>query len=268
VRVGIAGFGNVGKDVAQRLLAGAIDSVTLTGVTSMRLGQARDRAATLRPCPDVLSLAELVAGSDVIVECATAEAFPDIAQTVLSDGKRLVALSACGIPSCPRLVELARRHGGSVIVASGALPGLDIIRAASEGTIRRVRLTTRLRPISVMEEPYVLDTRPGLSPEMTSAVRLFTGTAAEAARSFPRHFNVAVSLSLAGIGLDHTEVDVWCDPGIAGTVHEVVVDSAAVSLTLISRNLPSANNPRTSRIVSASVVAALRREASSIRVGS
>jgi aspartate dehydrogenase len=267
VRVGIAGFGNVGVEVTRRLVGGAVNGASIAGITSGRLDRARARAAEVDPGLTVLPLPELVTISDVIIECATAEAFPEIARTVLYAGKRLIAISACGIPNCPELIDMAHRFGGSVTLANGALPGLDIIRSANEGGIDKARLTTRLRPESILNEAYVLAEYSGTKPTINVPTRLFTGSAAEAARAFPRHFNVAVSLSLAGIGLDRTEVEVWCDPTVAGTVHEVVVDAADVSLTLISRNVPSAVNPRTSRIVAASVLAALRREISPVKVG-
>lgn len=267
MRVGIAGFGNVGAEVTRRLVGGAVNGASVAGVTSAHPDRARAQAAEVDPCLTVLPLTELVTISDIIIECATAEAFPEIARTVLYAGKRLIAVSACGIPNCPELVDTAHRFGGSVILANGALPGLDAIRSANEGEIDKVRLTTRLRPQSILDEPYVLAQYSGMRPTISVPTRLFTGSAAQAARAFPRHFNVAVSLSLAGIGLDRTEVEVWCDPSVAGTEHEVVVDAADVSLTLISRNVPSAMNPRTSRIVAGSVLAALRREISPLKVG-
>jgi len=88
-------------------------------------------------------------------------------------------------------------------------------------------------------------------------VRVFEGSAREAAAAFPRHFNVAVALSIAGIGFDRTEIEVWADPEVAGAVHQVDVDAEDIGLTMISRNRPSAN-PRTSRIVAPSIVAGLR----------
>jgi aspartate dehydrogenase len=267
MRVGMAGFGNVGRDVARRLLAGAIPGMRLTAVTAARLDQAASYAATLSPSPAVLPLPELVDRADVIVECATADAFPDIARTVVGSGKHLIAISACGVPNCPELIDLARRCGGSVTVANGVFPGLDIIRSAREGTINAIRLTSRLRPDSLASEPYVLQRYPGLPRAGMPPLKVFEGTAAAAAAAFPRHFNVAVTLSLGGIGPERTQVEVWCDPDAAGAVHQVDVEAAEISLTMISRNVPSAN-PATSRIVALSVLAALRSMTAPIRVGS
>lgn len=268
LRVGLAGFGNVGQDLARRLTAGAIPELSLTAASARDLGKASANAAAIAPGLAIVPLAELPGHADVIVECATAESFPEIARTVVGAGRLLVAVSVGGLPNCPELLDLARTHGGRVKVASGALPGLDIIRSVKEGTIRSVRLTTRLRPNSLAHEPYILDRGFDFSTPPASAVQVFDGSAGEAAAAFPRHFNVAITLSLGGIGFDRTRITVFCDPDIAGTIHQVDVEAEDADLTLISRNRPSPTNPRTSRIVAPSILAALRSLVDPITVGS
>jgi aspartate dehydrogenase len=98
-------------------------------------------------------------------------------------------------------------------------------------------------------------------------VKVFEGSAGEAAAAFPRHFNVAIALSLGGIGFDRTTVEIWVDPDIGGAIHTVEVDAEDIGLTMQSRNRPSAN-PRTSRIVSPSILAALRSLVAPVQVGS
>ena len=266
--VGLAGFGNVGQDLARRLAGGAIPGIRLAAISAQNLARAEINAAGLVPKPKIVELAALPALVDVVVECATAESFPAIARATLTAGKYLVAVSAGGVPNCPEMAELARAYGGRVRVASGALPGLDILRCAREGTIRSVHLKSRIKPGSMAHEKYVLDrgfdfaARPPTAP-----VKVFEGSAGEAAAAFPRHFNVAVSLSLGGIGFERTTVEVWVDPGIAGAIHEVEVDAEDIGLTMQSRNRPSAN-PRTSRIVCPSILAALRSLVDPVLVGS
>jgi len=268
VRVGLAGFGNVGQDLARRLTAGALPDARLTAVSAVDLERARANAAAIDPPPRVVPLAELPGHADVVVECATADAFPEIARVVMAAGKTLVAVSVGGLPNCPELVDLARAHGGRVKIASGALPGLDIIRSVKEGEIRSVKLTTRLRPNSLAHEAYILNQGFDFSTPPAESVKVFDGTAGEAAACFPRHFNVAVTLSLGGIGFERTRVEVWCDPTVPGTIHQVDVDALDGNLTLISRNTPSPTNPRTSRIVAPSILAALRGLTDPIQVGS
>ncbi len=266
LRVGLAGFGSVGQEVGRRLASGAIPDMRLTAVSAQDLSRATENARKLTPRPLVVPLEALPMHADIIVECATAEAFPQIARTVLRSGKTLIAVSVGGLPDCPDAEELARKYGGRLHVASGALPGLDIVRGLKEGGIRRIKLTSQIRSQSLATEPYIQQQGFDFTTPPAKPVRVFLGTAREAAAAFPRHFNVAITLSLGGIGFDDTEVEVIADASIPGPVHHVEVEGEDADLTLISRNRAS-SNPRTARLVAPSIVAALRSYVAPIRVG-
>jgi aspartate dehydrogenase len=268
IRVGLAGFGNVGQAVAARLDAGVIPEIRLVAITSGDLDKARRNASGLKSAPQILPLDAFAKSCDVVVECATAGAFAGIARAVLGAGRTLVAVSAGGVPSCPELARLARDHHGRVILASGALPGLDAMRSAAEGTITKVHLRTQLRPDSLAHEEAVRSRGFDLTTPPKEPVKVWEGTGGETAAAFPRHFNVAITLSLATIGFERTRIEVWADPTVPGTVHTVTVESEDVGLTLISRNRPSPANPRTSRMVSHNVIATLRSLAAPIQIGS
>jgi len=268
VKIGLAGFGNVGQELARRLCAGVVPEAALVAATARDLDKARASAARLAPSPAIVPLAELAEMADIVVECATAESFPEIARAVLEAGKWLIAVSAGGVPNCPEMVELARRHGGRVRIASGAMPGLDIIRCAAEGGINRVHLRSRIKPDSLAHEDYIRERGFDFTAQPPAGpIKVFDGSAGEAAAAFPRHFNVAVSLSLGGIGFDRTSVEIWADPAIPGAIHHVEVEAEDIALTLESRNRPS-QNPRTSRIVAPSIVAAIRALVAPVTVGS
>lgn len=267
LQIGLAGLGGVGTQIAERLLRGDLPGAVLAAVASRDHAKARHKLEGLGVAHiPVVSLDELAAGADIIVECATAESFPVIAQKVLAAGKVLVAVSVAELPSNPELIDLAQMHGGRIRVASGGLPGLDAVRAVKEGAIEYIRLSTTFRPESLAHEPFVLAQGFDFSVAPTSKVKVFAGTARAAAAAFPRHFNVGIALSLAGIGFDRTEIEVWVDPHVEGAVQHIEVKADIADLTLISRNRPSAN-PRTSRIVAPSIMATLRSYIEPLQVG-
>jgi len=268
MRVALAGFGTVGQELARRLTAGAIPGARLAAISARDLDKARRNCAGLKPQPLVLPVAELPAHADVIVECATGEALPEIARAALAAGRILVPVSVGGLAAHPEILEWAGVNGGRIKIATGALPGLDAIRAAAEGEISSLKLTSRIRPDSLMREAYLKERGFDLTRPISGPVQVFAGTARAAALAFPKHFNVAVTLSLAGIGLDRTEVLVLADPHVPGAVHHVEVDAADIQLSLTSRNRPSATNPRTSRAVAPSIMAALRALVTPVQVGS
>ena len=134
----------------------------------------------------------------MVVECAPAAVFRELAEPVLRAGKKLVVLSSGALLRHADLIELARQHGAQIIVPSGAILGLDAITAAAEGEIHSVTMITqaRARPAG---RPYLADNNIDLTG-ITEPRLVFRGSPREAAVGFPANLNVAVSVSLAGIG--------------------------------------------------------------------
>jgi len=164
-----------------------------------------------------------------------------------------------------QLVDVAREHGGQIIVATGALLGLDAVTAAAEGKINDVRIVSRKHPRGFEGAPYVVKNNIDLSA-ITEPTLIYTGTAREAATGFPANLNVAVSLSLAGIGPDRTVLEIWADPTVTRNIHRIEVDSDEAKLSMEIQNIPS-ENPKTGRITALSAVAALRKLVAPLRVG-
>jgi aspartate dehydrogenase len=165
----------------------------------------------------------------------------------------------------PELIDLARASGGQIIVPTGALLGLDAVSAASEGKITSVRMTTRKPPKGLEGAPHLVTNRIDVS-RLTAPLRVFSGTAREAAAVFPANVNVAAALSLAGIGPDETMIDIWADPGVDRNCHRIEVESDSARFTMEIENVPS-ENPKTGRITAQSVLAALRKLHAPLRVG-
>ncbi|HEY9567078.1 MAG TPA: aspartate dehydrogenase, partial [Thalassobaculum sp.] len=156
------------------------------------------------------------------------------------------------------LVERARQTGARIVVPTGALIGLDAVRAAAEGNIREVRLVTRKPPGGLVGAPYLVEN--GIEVEgLAEAKRVFEGSARDGAAGFPANVNVAAALSLAGIGPDATRLEIWADPAVTRNMHTITVDADSARFTMTIENIPSDENPRTGKITALSVIAALRR---------
>lgn len=259
LRIAIAGYGAIGKSLARSILAG-IPGLRLTAIG------VRD-PATPPPGPGiaVTGVAALPAHADIIVECAPAAVLPAIAEPALAAGRTLVVLSCAALLQHPGLVELARAHGGRILVPTGALLGLDAVAAAAEGTIHSVRMTTRKPPGGLAGAPHLV--RNGIDvSDLTQPLRVFSGSAREAAIGFPANVNVAAALSLAGIGPDRTTIEIWADPGVTRNIHRIELESDAAKMELQIENVPS-ENPRTGRITAQSVLAMLRKQRAPLVVG-
>ena len=263
IRVGIAGFGAIGKAIARKLEAG-IPGLTLTAVGVRDVERAR-AALTFAVPPVYTHIEDLVNHCDIVVECAPAALLPAIAEPLLKAGKKLMVLSSGALLMNQQLVDLAREHGGQIIVPTGALLGLDAVTAAAEGTINEVRMVSRKPPIGFAGAPYVVQHGIDLD-SITEPTQIYVGTAREAATGFPANLNVAVSLSLAGIGPDKTILEIWADPTISRNIHRIELDSEEAKLTMEIQNVPS-ENPKTGRITALSAIAALRKLAAPLRIG-
>jgi aspartate dehydrogenase len=146
------------------------------------------------------------------------------------------------------------------------LLGLDAVVAAAEGEITAVRMTTRKPPGGLKGAPYLIEN--GISVDgLRAARRVFSGSAREAAAGFPANVNVAAALSLAGIGPDRTQIDIWADPGVTRNCHEIEVEADCARFRMSIENVPSPENPKTGRIVALSVLAALRKLGAPLSVG-
>ena len=161
-RIAIAGLGEIGKTVARKLAQG-LPGLALAAIATRDQAKAQawlDREGIA--CP-LISLDELPAHADLVVECAPAAILDQICRPMLSAGKQVMVLSASALLPRPELVDLARAHGGQIIVPTGALIGFDAVSAAAEGTINSVQMVTRKPPGGLAGAPYLVEN--GISME-------------------------------------------------------------------------------------------------------
>lgn len=267
IKVGICGLGAIGMKLARALDEGVVDGMRLSAVSARDLDAARTRMAELSSPPQVVPAERLAELAEVVVECAPAAVFDTVARATIEAGRILMPLSVGALLDRMELVDRARETGARIVVPTGAILGLDAVRAMAEGEISSVTLTTRKPPQGLAGAPYLVDE--GIEIDgLTEPKLVFRGTAREAARGFPANVNVSAALSLAGIGPDRTSAEIWADPGVDRNIQSVriVSDSAEAEMTI--RNIPSAENPRTGRITALSVLACLRRMTAPLVSGS
>jgi aspartate dehydrogenase len=239
--VAVAGLGAIGLPLA-RALDGGIDGLQLVAVAAHDLTKARAKLAGFRNPPALMNFADL-ADAD-FVPCSVGALLPRL-----------------------HLVKRAQQTGARIIVPTGALLGLDAVRAVAEGRIDSIEMETRKPPASLIGAPYLRKHGYDML-DVTMPLRVFSGNARDAALGFPANVNVAAALALAGIGPVRTKVEIWADPGLTRNVHIIRVEAEAARFTMRIENEPSEDNPRTGKITPLSVVACLRGLVSPLKVGS
>jgi aspartate dehydrogenase len=257
-RVGLIGLGAIGEGIVELVDHHAVEDFELVAAlvrdpSSPRAADSLDRVTTL---DEVLEKRP-----HVIAEVAGHDALRTHGPEILRAGCDLIAVSV-GALADPKthdaLLTAAEAGGGRLTIVSGAIGALDAIAAAALGGLSRVIHTTRKPARALL----------GADAEGLEAAReIFHGSAREGALRFPESINVAVAVSLAGLGLDHTEVRVIADPSVEHNRHEVVAEGSFGSLRFEIQSVPTETNPRTSRIVAMSVVRTLLSRRAPVVVG-
>jgi aspartate dehydrogenase len=264
LRVGIAGLGAVGLEVARRLIAG-VPGLNLTAVAVRDAEKARRALPQVGESILVRKMTDLANDCDVVVECLPPALFREVALSAIDKGRILMPLSVAQLLENGDLIERAKQKGARILVPTGALIGLDAVRAAAEGTIHSVKMVTRKPPAGLEGAPFLRERGISVSG-LKEPLKVFDGSAREGARGFPANVNVAAALSLAGIGPDRTQLEIWADPNVTRNTHTISVDADTARFTMTIENIPS-ENPRTGKSVAPSTVAALRALVSELKVG-
>ena len=263
-RVAVVGLGSIGRKVVEALDQG-IDGLALAAVSLQDPAKHGDFLAKLKRAPAVLPIDDLCAAADIVIECAPSKLVRSIVIPFVSRGKTAIVLSVGALLENEDLIALARQNGGQIVVPTGALIGLDAVTAAAEGNIQSVRMVTRKPLNGLAGAPYLVENNIDIAG-ITEPLKIFEGTARDAAKGFPANLNVAVALSLAGLGPDRTTLQIWADPTVTRNVHRVEVESDSARFSMTIENIPS-ENPKTGRITALSVIAYLRKQGSALRVG-
>ncbi len=263
--VAIAGLGAIGLPLARALDSG-VDGLRLIAVSARDAAKAQANLISFRAPPALVELPEL-AEADIVVEATPASVFERVATPALEAGRIFIPSSVGALLPRMHLVRLAMKTGGRIVVPTGALLGLDAVRAAAEGPVESVTIETRKPLNGLAGAPYL--EKHGIDVlAMTEPTLVFEGNAFDAAAGFPANVNVAAALALAGIGPVRTRVKIWADPTVTRNIHTIRVEAAAARFTMTIENVPSDENPKTGRLTALSVLACLRGLVSPLKVGS
>ena len=263
--VAIAGLGAIGLPLARALDSG-VEGLRLVAVSARDRVKAQANLLSFRAPPALVELPEL-AEADIVVEATPASVFERVATPALEAGRIFIPSSVGALLPRMHLVRLAMKTGGRIVVPTGALLGLDAVRAAAEGPVESVTIETRKPLNGLAGAPYL--EKHGIDVlAMTEPTLVFEGNAFDAAAGFPANVNVAAALALAGIGPARTRVKIWADPTVTRNIHTIRVEAAAARFTMTIETVPSDENPKTGRLTALSVLACLRGLVSPLKVGS
>jgi aspartate dehydrogenase len=255
LRIGIFGAGAIGQMVARYIDEGRLNA-SLSGVTDLDHPKSEALIARLQSAPPILDLEELLDRSDWIVEAASQAALPTLIPEVLAHGKNVLVMSVGGLLGRDDWFREAAGRGCHILFPSGAIAGLDGLRAACVGQMESVTLTSR-KPVRALAGTPFISTQGIQLETLTEDTVVFDGSAADAARAFPATSNVAAALALTVGDRCEVRVRVVASPNGVRNVHEIEARGEFGSLRVLSENVPSEANPRTSKLAALSALATL-----------
>ena len=255
VKVGLVGCGAIGTALADAIVGPYARHARLVGLSDLHAAAAARLAERLTPHPAILPLDTLCDSSQLVVEAASADGAVAIAHRALQAGCHVLIMSVGALLRDPSILTEAAQLHRHVHIPSGALCGIDGIKAFAQGRLERVSLTTTKPPQAFAGSPGVAAAGVDLQTLKRPTV-LFEGTAADAVAAFPQNINVAAALALATRGAVPVRVTIIADPQATQNRHEV--EAVGDCGRLVTRmDSVASTNAKTSAVAVRSAVATL-----------
>ncbi|MDD3493500.1 MAG: aspartate dehydrogenase [Candidatus Thermoplasmatota archaeon] len=252
--LGVIGCGAIGSDVARA--ADAMEDISTIYLYDIKPEKAEELSRHLTKSK-VADFDTWLPHVDIVFEAASHEAVKQYAEKVIRAGKDLIIMSIGGLLDeelRQRLEDRARETRSKIYLPSGAVCGIDGLKAARTAEVDEVTLVTTKSPAS-------------LDKNLDRRTIIFEGSAGEAVKALPKNVNVAACLALAGIGFERTRVKVVADPVVKHNSHKVLAHGKFGRLRAEVENLPNPHNPSSSYLASLSAIATLRRAMEPIQIG-
>lgn len=272
MKAGLIGCGFIGETLANAIDKEMRGYIELRVIYDLIRERAESLSGRLSVAPRIAQgLGDIVSDPEIelVLEAASQEVAKTIVPEALAAGKHVMIMSVGALADIrlyDKIRETSARTKTRVHIPSGAIGGLDWIKAASTVGLDKVTITSRKPPKALEGAPYVVRNNVDLE-SIKEPTQIYEGPASDASTSFPANVNVAVALSLAGIGSERTLVRVIADPTVQRNIHEISAEGAAGNITVRVENLPSPANPKTSWVAALSAVQKLKEIAESISLG-
>lgn len=268
VNICVIGCGAIGTTIGRAIdeMMPDIETIYLTDRSKECATRLQEKTKKVRYVPDIVPILNDI---KLVVEAASQDAARYYAPLALSAGVDVLIMSV-GVFQDEEFQQdafrLAKRKNAKIFIPSGAIGGIDALCAASLDQIDEVTLTTTKPPSAFGPNPYLV--AKGIkASELRERTEIFYGTAREAVKHFPQNINVAATISLAGIGFEKTKIRIMCDPQVQTNEHHLKAKGKFGELDVVTRNVPSPRNPKTSYLAALSAISAIKKITGSTWIG-
>ena len=253
MKVGIIGCGAIANIITTSIVPEDND-IEITHFFDKDVERA-ENLADLAGGVAALDFDDMVNNVDLVLECASPDSVKELAPTVLEHGKDMIIMSIGAFMDMDfytEVLNIAKENNAKIHLPSGAVVGLDGIKAVAKFGLKEVNLVTRKSPKS-------------LGKEIDAEEILFEGKASEAVKEFPLNINVAATISMA-CNRD-IDVKIIVDPKVDRNVHEITAKGDFGEFKTTTMNYPCSTNPKTSMLAALSAIRLLKSFNETISVG-
>jgi len=266
-RLGVCGCGAIGARIAQstttelkkhyRLTALYDQDHTKTEVLAQKL---KNRSLSKK------SFRDLLKSSDVVVEAVNPPAARPIIRQALIQKKHTLAMSIGRLLLAQDLFQLAQKKHCQLLIPSGAVSGIDTVKAASLKKISKIVLTTRKPLRGFSGNPYLKKKGIRLDKIRGTTV-IFEGSVTQAIKHFPQNINVAATVALASRHPKKLKIRLLTSPYFTVNSHEVEIMGDFGHMVSRTENKICPDNPKTSYLAVLSAIQTLKDFSTGARIG-
>ncbi len=267
VKIGIVGCGAIGSRIAIGIKEDFKKDCRVSGLYDID----RERAVQLSKDLSLKkvvkkSIPELIKSCDCMVEAVTAQNTRTIIRQALEGKRSVLSMSVGKLLNASDLFRLAKKNNCQLLLPSGAIAGIDAIKAASLVGIDLITLTTRKPPAGFTDNPYLI--KKGIDPaKIKKETVIFKGNVAAAVKAFPKNINVAATLALASQARHKIVIRIIVSPKYKTNSHEIELKGKFGRIVTQTDNLVCPDNPRTSYLAVLSGLQTLKQHCSGVFVG-
>jgi aspartate dehydrogenase len=259
IRIGVVGCGAIGSRIAKAVVKELNSYCQLTGIYDIDVSKAGRLSKQLSSRNLVKpSLAALIKECDLVVEAVNSVETRRIVEQILKSRKHVLVMSVGKLLNAEQLFHLAQKSNCSILIPSGAVAGLDAVKAASRAAIKQIKLITR-KPLSGFHNNSYLQKRKIVLNKIKKETVLFEGNVQDAVRLFPQNINIAATVALACETPKKLRVKILTSPDYKCNSHEIHMTGDFGTLMTRTENVTCPDNPKTSYLAVLSAIQTLRQ---------
>ncbi|MGE0267208.1 MAG: aspartate dehydrogenase domain-containing protein [Candidatus Omnitrophota bacterium] len=268
VKIGIIGCGAIGSRMAQAICKEMSKDCKVSGLFDIEMDKTDKlvKKLNLRKTVRKKSITEVIKSSDCIVEAVNSEDTVQIIEKIIKAKKSVIAMSVGKLLTAHYLYKLARKNKCYILLPSGAIAGVDAIKAASMANIKKITLTTRKPLKGFKANQYLQDHNIDLS-KITKETVLFDGSVQQAVKFFPQNINVAATIALASQAPKKLHIKIIVSPEYTKNIHEIEMDGDFGRISTKTENVVCPDNPKTSYLAVLSGLQTLKQYCTGILIG-